>query len=403
MVVLPRYEQTTEPPTQKPIKWAFEATKTLFAVISQLEHNRKKGANIMSIIENNKQQTNNSQRNAYQLTINNPLEYGFDHLTIKKTLVENFTTLRYFCMADEIGKEGTPHTHLYVYFNSRVRFSTVKKNFPSAHIEPAHGNIESNISYIKKTGKWEGTDKAETRVDGTFEEWGTVPVQKGTRADMEELYELIKAGYSNAEILAMNNDFILNIDKLDRVRTELLIDKFKNTRRTDLKVIYISGATGTGKTRGILDKHGDGNVYRVSDYEHPFDGYSCQNILAFDEFRSQLRLSDMLNYCDIYPIQLPARYANKFACYETVYIISNWSLEDQYKEVQKDNPESWKAFLRRIHEVTIYKEDGTLTHYDSVEAYLKRKEKFHTIEPDEECPFAEQETLFPKEGAKHDE
>ena len=77
--------------------------------------------------------------------------------------------------------------------------------------------------------------------------------------------------------------------------------------------------------------------------------------------------------------------------------------EDQYKEVQKDNPESWKAFLRRIHEVTIYKEDGTLTHYDSVEAYLKRKEKFHTIEPDEECPFAEQETLFPKGGAKHDE
>lgn len=46
----------------------------------------------------------------------------------------------------------------------------------------------------------------------------------------------------------------------------------------------------------------------------------------------------MLQYCDIYPIQLPARYANKFACYETVYIISNWSLEDQYKEVQKDNP-----------------------------------------------------------------
>ena len=31
----------------------------------------------MSIIESNKQQTNNSQRNAYQLTINNPLEYGF--------------------------------------------------------------------------------------------------------------------------------------------------------------------------------------------------------------------------------------------------------------------------------------------------------------------------------------
>ena len=251
----------------------------------------------MSKTEANKKQATNVQRNAYQLTINNPLEYGFDHLTIKKTLVENFTTLRYFCMADEIGKEGTPHTHIYTCFNSRVRFSTVKKNFPSAHIEPAHGSVQSNIDYIKKTGKWEDTDKAETRVENTFEDWGMIPVQKGIRPEMEELYELIKAGYSNAEILAMNNDYILNIDKLDRVRTELLIDKFKNTRRTDLEVIYISGATGTGKTRGILDEHGDSNVYRVSDYQHPFDSYSCENILAFDEFRSQLRLSDMLNYC----------------------------------------------------------------------------------------------------------
>ena len=41
----------------------------------------------MSIIESNKQQTNNSQRNAYQLTINNPLVYGVDHLKIKKTFL----------------------------------------------------------------------------------------------------------------------------------------------------------------------------------------------------------------------------------------------------------------------------------------------------------------------------
>ena len=78
-----------------------------------------------------------------------------------------------------------------------------------------------------------------------------------------------------------------------------------------------------------------------------------------------------------------------------MYIISNWSLEDQYKEVQKDNPESWKAFLRRIHEVTIYKEAGTLiTIYDSVEAYLKRKEKFHTIEPDERMSIRQSRKHF---------
>lgn len=334
----------------------------------------------------------NIQRNAFQLTFNNPLDYGYDHHFIKKELVNGFTTLRYFCMSDEIGITGTPHTHLYTVFTSRVRFSTIQKHFEHAHIEIAHGTVRSNIEYIKKSGKWEDTDKAETRVEGTYEEWGTVPTQKGVRPDMEELVELIKAGYSNAEIIEQNNDYVLISDKIDRLRTMFLIDRYKDTRRENLEVIYISGATGTGKTRGVLDEHGDSNVFRVSDYDHPFDSYNCQNVLAFDEFRSQLRISDMLQYCDIYPIELPARYANKFACYETVYIISNWTLEEQYKEVQKQNPETWKAFLRRIHEVQIYNEDSTKEIYNSVGEYLKRNEHFHKVTKEEqmELPFKDE-------------
>ncbi|MFR5321467.1 MAG: hypothetical protein ACLTGQ_09185 [Mediterraneibacter gnavus] len=46
-------------------------------------------------------------------------------------------------------------------------------------------------------------------------------------ADMEELYGMIQAGYTNAEILAINNDYILNIDKLDKLRTMLLTEKIQ--------------------------------------------------------------------------------------------------------------------------------------------------------------------------------
>ena len=84
----------------------------------------------------------NIQRHAYQLTINNPLSYGYDHKTIKEILVVQFPTLKYFCMADEIGEKGTPHTHIYIVFSSRVRFKTVKKHFPEAHIEIAHGSVQ---------------------------------------------------------------------------------------------------------------------------------------------------------------------------------------------------------------------------------------------------------------------
>ena len=334
----------------------------------------------------------NVQRNAFQATINNPNNphKGWDHHRIKEELITGFPTLKYFCMSDEIGIEGTYHTHFYCVFSSRVRFSTIKKHFPEAHIEAAHGSVQSNIDYIRKSGKWADTEKSETCVEGTFEEWGTIPIQKGKRQDMEELYELVKAGYSNAEILAINNDYILNIDKIDKVRTTLLVEKYKNTRRLNLKVTYISGATGMGKTRSVLDIFGDSNVYRVTEYKNPFDQYECQFVMVFEEFRSSLKISDMLNYCDIYPVTLGARYSNRIGCYEHVYITSNISLEEQYPEVQQDSPETWKAFLRRIHEVQIYQEDGRIRVYDSVEKYLRRDEDFRVIQPGEMNPFLQE-------------
>ena len=331
----------------------------------------------------------NVQRPAYQVTINNPLDYGLDHKTIIKKVVEKSPTIGYICMADEIGKEMTPHTHVYLHFNSRVRWSTIKKLFPQAHIEVAHGTAESNLEYIKKTGRWENTEKAETRIEGSFEEWGTFPLQKGIKPDMEELYQMVKNGYSNSEILAINNDYILHIDKIDKLRLTLLMDKYKNERRLDLKVIYVSGSTGAGKTRDILDEYGDANVFRVNDYKNPFDSYNCQSVIVFDEYRSQFPIADMLQYCDVYAIELKARYANRYACYHTVYIVSNLSLEEQYKNVQVESPESWKAFLRRIHEVHVYNEDGRIDTYSSVKDYLHREESFKKVTEMElqELPF----------------
>lgn len=328
------------------------------------------------------------QSTKFQLTINNPLEKGWTHEKIFKQLRDNFKTFAYCCMADEQG--SCFHTHILATFDSRVRFSTVKRNFSDAHIEIAKGTVSQNISYIKKSGKWEDTDKHETVIEGSFEEYGIRPPDsKGNNNDMSELYQMIVEGKTNAEILAINQDYILNIDKLDKVRTTVLSDFFKSTIRLDLRVIYIYGVTGSGKTSGILKEHGCADVYRVTDYDHPFDGYNCQPVICFDEFRNSLRLKDMLTYCDIYPIELPARYSNKFACYYTVYIVSNWALEKQYAELQKEDDESWQAFLRRIHEVRYFKAKDEVIVYHSVQEYLNRDEGFYEPSPEElkNCPF----------------
>ena len=54
-----------------------------------------------------------------------------------------------------------------------------------------------------------------------------------------------------------------------------------------------------------------------------------------EEFHSQIPISAMLNYLDIYPLTLPARYTDRTACYTKVYITSNISLEEQYRDIQR--------------------------------------------------------------------
>ena len=280
------------------------------------------------------------------LTINNPKDLNLTHEQIKQIL-PMFPTLLYWCMADEQGSQY--HTHLYIYSKNPIRFSTLQSRFKGAHIDKCKGTSLDNRTYIRKEGKYENTDKAETRIEGTFEEMGECPVEmQGQRNDLDALYDMIKNGLSNAEIFAQYPQFMLNTDKIDRARQVIVEDIYKKRFRT-LDVTYIFGHAGKGKTRYVMEKYGYDKVYRVTDYYHPFDTYSGQDVVIFEEFRSSLKIQDMLNYLDGYPLMLPARFSNRVACYTKVYLISNIPLEEQYKTIQLEQPETWKALIRRIH------------------------------------------------------
>ena len=315
--------------------------------------------------------TNNDTRHRrYILTVNNPGD-EWTHDNIKAAL--NQLHLKYYCIGDERGlKEHTLHSHIYfVAKTSAIRFSTVKALFPTAHIDPAFGNSQECRDYVAKTGKWADDPKADTRIDGTFEEWGELPEEpgQGFRSDIADIYFKIEQGYSNYAIMSENPDAAIHIGKFDKIRQDILEEKFRNTFRK-LTVTYIFGATETGKTRGIMERHGYGNVYRITDYNHPFDRYKQEPVMCFEEFRSSLPIGDMLNYLDGYPLSLPARYANRVACFETVYIVSNIDLKQQYFNVQDNEPATWKAFLRRIHHVIEYHADGTTTDHGSATDYI---------------------------------
>jgi len=305
----------------------------------------------------------NLQSRKWQLTINNPANHGKTHDVIKEILSE-IKTLQYWCLCDEIGSNGTYHTHIYISLVNGIRFTTLKNKFEGAHFEVANGTSQQNRDYIKKEGKWEKDKKKETNLAETFEEYGEMPIERpGTRNDLHDLYDMIKSGQSNYEIMESNPDYMLQLEKIEKVRQTLKEEKFKNTFR-ELETVYIHGNTSTGKTRSVMDRFGYENVYRVTDYDHPFDSYKGQDVVLFEEFRSSLKIQDMLNYLDGYPLEVPCRYANKIACYTKVFIISNIDLGSQYKTVQFEHPETFKAFLRRIHDIQ----------------YFSKKEKVQAIE-----------------------
>jgi hypothetical protein len=289
----------------------------------------------------------------WQLTINNPEKHGYTHEFIREIL-GSFKSVAYWCMADEVGENETPHTHIFIAFGNAARFSTIKKKFPKIHIEMARGTSQENRDYIFKIGKHEKTQKAEGHKPETREEYGEIPHERqGARNDLNDLYDQLNSEMSIEEIIEDSPQHMMKIAQMERIKQMLLNKKFKKTFR-DLEVTYIHGETGKGKTRDILEKY-DYEVYRVTNYEHPFDGYNGEDVIVFDEFRNSLKLKDMLVYLEGYPQKLPARYQDKQACYTKVYIVSNWELHKQYAEIQKNDGESWDAFERRIHKVAEYK------------------------------------------------
>lgn len=297
------------------------------------------------------------QSRRYTIVLNNPVDKGYTHERIAETL-HGLKSLVYYCMADEVGQ--THHTHIYCAFSSGVRFSTMKARFPEAHIESAKGTSAQNRDYIQKSGKWQGDKKHGTSIAGTFEEWGDIPEeQQGRRTDLEDLYQMVKDGADNVTIMEAFPKAMMFLDKIERCRQELKAAKY-STEFRHLDVTYIFGPSNTGKSRSVLDQHGYNNVCRITDYSGrgTFEMYHGEDVLVLDEFRSQLKMYDMLNILDGYPLQLPCRYANRTACYTKVYLISNIPLEQQYPNVQAEEPATWKAFLRRIHHVVEFTAEG---------------------------------------------
>lgn len=312
------------------------------------------------------------QSRKFHIVLNNPLEKGFDHVRIREVL-QGFRGLRYACFSDEIGETGTFHTHIYILLKSPTRHSTMRRAFNSqAHIEIAKGSSQENRDYIAKEGKWKLSAKHNTNLGiATFEEINSCPDEKpGRRSDLLDMYELIKAGATDYEILETNANLIRYIGHMEKVRYALAKENSRTAFRK-VSVSYFYGGNGTGRRSQIYAAHNADDIYRVNEYKNPFDNYNNQPVLCLDSYKECFPLKELLGYLGGFPMtQLRARYSNKYANYTQVYIVSTCPLGEQYKADQFNNLDDWHALLRHIDEVCEFLPDGKKRRYTITDDYL---------------------------------
>jgi len=274
------------------------------------------------------------QSRGYILTINNPKETDEE---MKDIIIQE--NCMYAIFQKEKGLNGTEHYQVYIEYKNPRKFTTIKNKFPRAHIEPRKGTRSQAREYCSKE---------ETRISGPYEIGEFKEEKPGKRNDILRCIELIENTGDVKDVRECYPDtYIKYMDRFIKYANELRIEEYKDKFR-DIDVIYLYGKTGIGKTRTIMETYGYRNVYRVTDYDRPFDMYESQSVICFEEFRNSLKIEEMLIYLDGYPCQLTARYYNRIACYETVVIVSNWAIDKQYEKVREKYPETYKAFHRRI-------------------------------------------------------
>lgn len=253
-------------------------------------------------------------------TLNNYTEEELDKLSGIKC--------EYLIYGLEHEDEGTPHVQGYVVFKSQKRFNTLKKWLPRAHFEIAKGGHESNITYCSKEDR------------SPFEK-GNRPFDKRKRPDPKDV---LKKDEINGGKRLMTQRIIHGM--------ELEKQMFKEIQNNSLEkpeIIYIHGASGSGKTYYALQEaltfHGWNNVATIrfdkSGFAHCNDPQ--RPCLVWMEFRpSCLDAVSFLELTDGYGCHLNVKHGSMFIRPKAIYICSILRPDQIYRD------EINEQFQRRI-------------------------------------------------------
>lgn len=296
---------------------------------------------------------------SYCLTINNYEESDIVRLKELKLKV------RYLIYGKEVSSSGTPHLQIYIYFENAVKFSTLKKKFPTAHIEVARGSPEQNREYCSK--------------EADFEEIGELPKQ-GARSDIDEVREILNSGGNMRDVVPIARS-------VQSIRmAEIQLKYFEKKRDWKPLVKWYWGEPGTGKSHLAFNELKDPYVCMAK--SKWWEGYDGHEHVIIDDMRASFAsFEELLRILDRYPYRVECKGGSRQLLAKTIIITSTFSPYNIY-----DTGENLVQLLRRIDEVREF----TIPYYctDKFEEEIERQAESRMDEMREDCSSDEENVVL---------
>ena len=264
---------------------------------------------------------------------------------------------------------GTPHIQFFINLKTARTFKWLKEKLPKeAHFKPMRSTKTACRNYCMKP---------DTRLSETYYEIGEF-VEERERTDLAKILDLANNGTSFEKIAQIYPTQCVMYKRqiTDFINTKHNADNRRRFR--DVKVTYIYGEAGVGKTSYVYKNHDFDDIFTVDMYDNSmFTHYDNQDVLLLDEFTGKIDITYLNKLLDRYPVQLRGLQVVKYAGYTQVYIISNKRLEDLYIGIQEQQPAIWRALLRRIGRIIYFDKCGVM--------HIKKDIYNHSVQ--ESLPF----------------
>lgn len=264
---------------------------------------------------------------SYCFTINNWTEDDWAKAQSLKA------SCKYLVIGKEVGDEGTPHLQGFAQFHHQIRFTTLTKQLPRAHIEPARGRPDQAATYCKK--------------EGDFWEAGEPPVSPKRKGELEK--ERWASAWKNAKA-----------GKLEEIDADIRIRCYRTLKEVakdhmvkpepvaNLEGEWHVGPSGCGKSRGLRERYPDAYYKMCNKW---WDGYQGEETVIVEDFdKSHAVLGHHLKLWGDHGAFLAETKGGALAIRpRRVLVTSNWQIEEIWEDRETVEP------LMRRYAVKQYK------------------------------------------------